>query len=141
MNDLIKKTYQFNHPIAMVWKAISVAEEISAWFIQADFKAEVGYRYIFTHQQTRITGEVLSVNPVTELAYTWVVEGTEVITTVRWKLEENNEGTLLTLAHSGISNYPGQSAVVMFNNFRGGWDSCVNNLEKYLSEKSDVKEG
>lgn len=133
MNDLIRKVHRFNHPIGEVWKAISRAEEISSWFIQADFKAEVGYKYTFTHKNTRITGEVLEANPVTDLVYTWILEGTLIVTTVRWRLEDKGEETLLTLEHSGISKYPGETAVVMFNNYKGGWDSCVNNLEKYLT--------
>jgi uncharacterized protein YndB with AHSA1/START domain len=134
-NDLITKQHQFNHPIADVWQAISQAEEISTWFIQADFKAEVGYHYTFTHEKTVIKGEVIKANPVTELIYTWIVQGMDAVTTVSWKLEENNSGTLLTLEHSGISNYPGETAIVMFNNFKGGWDSCVDNLEKHLNKK------
>lgn len=133
-NDKIEKQHQFKQPIEQVWNAISQSEEISEWFIQADFKAEVGYKYTFTHEKTKIVGEVLKANPVFELVYTWIVSGTETITTVSWVLKENENGTLLTLEHSGISNYPGDTAVVMFNNFKGGWDACVNNLEKYLSE-------
>ena len=135
MNDKIIKKHQFKSPISQVWNAISVAEEISAWFIKADFKAEEGYKYTFTHENTVISGKVLKSDPVYELVYSWIVGGTEVETTVRWKLEENSEGTLLTLEHFGISNYPGETAVKMFNNFKGGWNSCVENLEKYLSEK------
>ena len=135
MNDKIIKKHQFKSPISQVWNAISVAEEISAWFIKADFKAEEGYTYTFTHENTVISGKVLKSDPVYELVYSWIVGGTEVETTVRWKLEENSEGTLLTLEHFGISNYPVETAVTMFNNFKGGWNSCVENLEKYLSEK------
>ncbi len=135
MNDKITKTHQFRSPIGKVWDAISLAEEISAWFIKADFKAEAGYKYTFTHEQTVIKGEVLKANPVYELVYTWVVSGTDAETVVSWKLEENNDGTFLTLEHSGISNYPGETAVMMFNNFKGGWNSCVENLEKYLTGK------
>jgi uncharacterized protein YndB with AHSA1/START domain len=80
-------------------------------------------------------GEVLRVVPVTDLVYTWMVEGTDVVTTVSWKLEATAGGTLLTLQHSGISKYPGDTAVVMFNNFEGGWSVCITNLEKYLVEK------
>jgi uncharacterized protein YndB with AHSA1/START domain len=132
MNDKISKTHHFDSPIGKVWNAISAAEEISAWFIKADFKPVVGYKYTFTHEQTTITGEVLKANPVHELIYTWIVSGTQAVTTVSWKLEEKENGTTLTLEHSGISNYPGETAIVMFNNFKGGWESCVNNLEKYL---------
>lgn len=135
MQDTIRKQQLFKHPISKVWDAISRAEKISAWFIQADFKAEVGFHYTFTHQQTKITGEVTLARPVTELAYTWVVGGTATVTTVRWKLEEAPEGTLLTLEHSGISNYPAETAVVMFTNFDGGWSSCIANLEQYLRDQ------
>jgi uncharacterized protein YndB with AHSA1/START domain len=37
-----------NHPGDKVWKAISVADEISTWFIKAYFKAEGGTPCIFT---------------------------------------------------------------------------------------------
>ena len=48
MKDVIKKEHSFNHPIDTVWNAITKQEEISTWFIQADFKAEPGYKYTFT---------------------------------------------------------------------------------------------
>ncbi|MCB0545180.1 MAG: SRPBCC domain-containing protein [Saprospiraceae bacterium] len=133
MEDIIRKQKQFKHPIARVWEAISVADQISTWFIQADFKAEVGYHYTFTHQGTKITGEVLIASPVHELVYTWMVSGTETVTTVRWILTEYENGTILTLEHSGISGYPATMAVTMFENFNNGWHSCVENLEKHLA--------
>ena len=45
MKDVITKERVFNHSIDTVWNAISKAEEISTWFIKADFKAEKGYEY------------------------------------------------------------------------------------------------
>lgn len=135
MQDIIRKQQQFNHPIDKVWEAISVAEKISDWFIQAEFKAEVGFQYLFTHKNTKITGEVQVASPVTELVYSWIVGGTGIVTTVRWQLEANSGGTLLTLEHSGISNYPAETAVTMFTNFDGGWSSCMANLDKYLTEQ------
>lgn len=134
MKDKIIKTHLFSSPIEKVWSAISSSEEISAWFIKADFKPVVGYNYTFTHEQTKITGEILKANPVYELVYTWIVSGTSAITTVSWKLEESQGGTLLTLEHSGISNYPGDTAIAMFNNFNGGWESCIQNLFKFLAK-------
>lgn len=132
LQDSVVKQHQFKHPIQQVWNAISVASEISTWFIQADFEARVGYRYTFRHEETVITGEVLTANPVHELVYTWVISGTEAVTTVSWNLEEHDGGTLLTLEHSGISRYPGDTAVVMFENFSSGWAICFRDLEKYL---------
>jgi len=135
MKDVIKKEQLFNHPIDAVWNAISNAEEISTWFIKADFKAENGYKYTFTsseeHGCTSITGEVKKSDPYT-LVYTWIVENTDAVTTVKWQLEPSEGGTKLYLEHSGISNYAGDTAVAMFNSFNGGWDNCMNELTTYL---------
>jgi len=136
MNDLITKEKVFPHPIDKVWNAISKAEEISAWFIQADFKAEKGYHYTFTSKPnedgcTTITGIVKEASPYV-LAYTWVVENTTVETMVTWTLETVTEGTKLQLKHSGVSHYKGDTAIAMFESFNDGWESCMRSLAKYL---------
>ncbi len=137
MKDMITKEEMINHPVDKVWNAISKAEEISTWFIQADFKAEVGTPYTFTASEDKgcmkITGVVKEANPYT-LVYTWIVENTDVETTVKWRLEAEGENTKLYLEHSGIANYPGESAVKMFESFSGGWAQCVDQLQSYLTK-------
>ncbi len=139
MNNVIKKEHEFNHSIDKVWNAISKAEEISTWFIKADFKAEKGYKYTFTSEPnekgcTTISGEVKESSPYT-LIYTWIVADTETETTVTWKLEPTENGTKLYLEHSDISNYEGETAVAMFESFNGGWDNCISGLTTYLKEE------
>ena len=137
MKDIISKEHTFNHQIDKVWSAITNSDEISKWFIKADFKAQVGYKYTFTSDEedcTAISGIVKQANPYT-LIYTWIVDSTNVETTVKWVLEPINGGTKLYLEHSGISNYHGETAVKMFNNFNGGWDHCINDLTNYLTNK------
>jgi uncharacterized protein YndB with AHSA1/START domain len=133
MQDRIIKERQFAHPISQIWKAISEQSEISAWFIKADFKAEVGYQYTFTHEDTKITGEVLRVDPVYDLVYTWQVSGTETETTVHWHLTEQGGKTLLRIEHSGIAKYPGELATKFFENFSAGWENCLKELGQHLS--------
>ena len=137
MKDVIKKEQLFNHPIDTIWNAITKSEEISTWFIRADFKAEKGYQYTFTASEDKgcltITGEVKNSDPYT-LIYTWIVENTTAETTVSWKLEPTENGTKLYLEHSGISNYAGDTVVAMFESFNGGWDNCINQLTAYLKE-------
>ncbi len=138
MNDVITKEHLFAHPIKKVWNAISKEEEISTWFIKADFKAEAGYKYTFTASEeqncTAITGVVKHADPYM-LVYTWVVENTKAETTVKWKLEETAEGTKLYLEHSGISSYEGETAVAMFSSFDKGWDNCISELSSYLKQE------
>ncbi len=138
MNDVIKKEKVFTHAIDRVWNAISKADEISAWFIQADFKAEVGYQYTFTAEPnekgcTIITGTVKESNPY-KLVYTWKVAEMKEETTVTWLLEPTEGGTKLYLEHSGISKYEGETAVKMFESFNGGWDNCITGLTDYLKK-------
>ena len=143
MKDSITKEKLLNHPIAKVWNAISKAEELSAWFIQADFKAEKGYKFTFSSETTEkgcttINGIVKEANPYT-LVYTWIVAGTEIETTVTWRLESVPEGTKLHLEHSGISNYTGDTAIAMVESFTGGWTACINQLTDYLKQEVDAK--
>ena len=136
MEKIIRKEQFYDHPIDSVWKAISEQDQISTWFILADFNAEVGYHYTFTHENTQIIGEVLEVNPVYELAYSWTVKGTSAETVVKWSLKEEGAGTLLILEHSGIEKY-GEEAVItqMFESFDKGWDNCISELEDYLKKR------
>ncbi len=136
MKDLITKERVYNQPIEKIWNAISIGEEISAWFIKADFKAEKGYQYLFTASEengcVNITGEIKKSDPYT-LAYTWIVDGTTAETLVTWKLEPVEGGTKLFLEHSGISKYEGETAVKMFESFNGGWTNCMDLLDTYVN--------
>ena len=138
MNDTIIKEKVLNHSIDKIWNAISKGEELSAWFIKADFKAEKGYQYTFTASEDKgcvtISGEVKQADPYV-LIYTWVVENTNVITTVKWDLQQTENGTKLHLEHSGISGYEGETAIAMFESFNGGWDGCINLLTDYLKQE------
>lgn len=137
MKDTITRKEIINHSVDKVWSAITKAEEISTWFLKAEFKAEVGAPYTFTSSGencTKIMGVVKEANPYT-LVYTWIVENTDVETTVKWILEDQNGSTKLYLEHSGIANYPGESAVQMFESFSGGWKNCVEGLQAYLNKE------
>ena len=135
MSKKVEKQHFYKSPISEVWEAISDQDQISAWFIQADFKAEIGYEYTFKHEDTTVTGKVLESDPVTNLVYTWIVGGTEVETEVRWTLEEKDGGTLLTIRHTGFENYSEETAVSMFSSTQKGWDAVIKELTTFLSEK------
>ena len=136
MSDIIKKEIILNSDIKKVWHAISKEEEISKWFLKADFKAQKDYNYVFKsagEDCTKITGIIIEANPYT-LIYTWIVENTNIETTVKWALKAVENGTKLTLEHSGISGYSEKTAIMMFESFSGGWDNCFNGLNGYLAK-------
>lgn len=124
MTDVVTKEATFNQAIDKIQNAITKAEEISISFIPADFKAEKGYKYTFTSPPnekgcTVISGEVKNVSPYL-LIYTWQVSEIKTETTVKWALETTPEGTKITLEHSGISNYSGETAITMFESCNEG---------------------
>lgn len=134
MKNYIKKEIILSSPIKTVWNAISQQEEISTWFLKADFKAQKGYSYTFTSSNencTQITGIVQEATPYT-LSYTWIVENTTIETLVSWQLEDLGKQTKLVLEHSGISNYSNTNAVRFFNDFSNGWQNCFLKLSAYL---------
>ena len=126
MKDVITKEHVFAHPIDKVWNAISLAEEISTWFIKADFKAEKGYNYTFTsseeHGCLNITGECKECFSLHLDLYLDCREHHYRNCCKMGFKGNQSEGTKLFLEHSGISNYPGDSAITYFNNYNGGWD-------------------
>jgi len=134
MKDTINKEVTFDANIDKVWNAISKQEEISKWFLKANFKAEKGFQYTFLSSDDDcdpIIGEVISADPYL-LIYTWKIKGTDVETVVKWLLEPENGKTKLTLEHSGISKYGEPSAIEMFESFNGGWDNCIDGLTNFL---------
>jgi uncharacterized protein YndB with AHSA1/START domain len=132
----VELEHVYAHKIDRVWRAISDEQEISAWFIKADFKAIVGYHYTFTHETTTITGEVVTAAEPNELAYTWNIGGMDAESTVTWKLESVTEGTRLVLTHTGIESY-GDSAAQMFGAFKKGWETCMSDLGSFLDGGND----
>lgn len=138
MMDVLVKEQVFQHGIDKVWRAISRGEEISKWFIKADFKPEVGYAYTFTateeHGSTQIKGTVLEATPY-NLKYTWKVGDAPVETIVLWHLEDLGGQTKLTLEHSGIAKFGGETAVEMFEHFGKGWDACFATLKTYVNDE------
>jgi uncharacterized protein YndB with AHSA1/START domain len=136
MADKIRLERFYNHPIQSVWEAISSQDAISDWFIQAEFKAGVGYEYTFTHETTIVHGTVLAVEKPGKLIYTWIVGQTTAVTEVSWTLTPKQAGTQLILEHTGFNNYQ-DSAVAMFDSSVQGWQAVADALESYLSGESD----
>ena len=138
MKDALTKEKTFAHSIDKVWKAISEGEEISKWFIQADFKPEVGYQYTFTaseeHGCTVVKGRVLEASPYV-LKYSWMVGDVPIETIVTWSLEEVEGSTKLTLIHSDIDNYEGETAPEMMGHFDKGWEACISGLIQYFENE------
>jgi uncharacterized protein YndB with AHSA1/START domain len=78
-------------------------------------------------------GEYLEIDRPRLLVYTWVASWTgEVKTTVRWTLEPQDRGTLVTIRHSGFAAHP-----ELAQNYRG-WPRMLGWLQALLERGETV---
>ena len=98
-----------------VWRALTDPALLAKWLMKNDFRPEIGHR--FTFQTTASAGfngiimcEVTEVDALHLLAYTWTGGILSKATTVRWMLEPAEDGTRLTLEHSGFIGVTGMLA-------------------------------
>ena len=98
------------HERERVWRALTDSAAITDWLMPNNFRAIVGHRFeMHTRPAPGFDGtvrcEVTVVDPPRHLAYTWVGGGIE--TLVTFTLESTEQGTRLTLVHSGFEGLKG----------------------------------
>ena len=129
----------FNAPVSKVWNAITNKEEMKKWYFDLiEFKAEEGFRFDFMggpspEKQYRHLCEVVEVEPMEKLVYSWRYEGHAGNSFVSFELFETGDQTLLRLTHTGVDSFPEDNPDLAVENFIQGWNEIVHkNLKKYL---------
>ena len=127
MEKSISKSRFYAAPIDRVWSAITDADALSQWFMEADFESTVGYRFTFKDTPQGkwdgiLIGEVLAVDEPHLLEYTWKGNQMKHITTVRWSLEQQVGGTKVSLSHTGFKGFS-DVVVGLFHQF--GWNNTA----------------
>lgn len=128
----------FPHPPEKLWRALTQAPLIEEWLAQNDFAPVPGHRFQLRsapspHWNGITDCEVLTVEPLKRLAYSWNASGDEAATgprtIVTFTLTPTKIGTHLRMEHSGFR--PEHE-----NNFRGagyGWQKFFANLERVVA--------
>lgn len=115
MSHSITHQFEFPHPPEVVWKYLTDSELLAQWLMPNDFQPLVGHVFQFGTKPKyplgfdgRIYCEVLEVIPHRKLVYTWKgglsKEKPSLDSVVTWMLEASENGTVLTLEHSGFKN-------------------------------------
>lgn len=131
----IVKTVVLNAPIQKVWEKVSTAEGISTWFMENDFKPEVGYEFTIQSPFGPSPCKVLEVDPPHKLSFSWDVDGW----VVAFLLKEIDNQTEFTLIHGGWDQIDtitkaGQDSSVIRERMNGGWESIVKERLKKVVE-------
>ena len=147
MQDVITRDITIKASKEQVYEAITNPEQIITWFPDViEGTLEVGQRpiFIFTEENHKSQIYVESAKPFEYFAYRWVPGGQGIVgdvltvpnTLVEFFIEEDAEGTKVTVKESGFSALPAEVAEESFNQNSGGWSYMINRLKEKFDEPS-----
>lgn len=127
----IEFSIEINAPPAKVWDKLASIEGMNQWFARdLVFEHKVGGRFEMKGEMPgdgpfRFTGQVVTVEPERELAFTWRDSLNEnawpADTLVSFKLEPSAGGTKVTLTHTGFEALGSGLAKPSYNGHIQGW--------------------
>ena len=117
----------YPYPPDAVWVALTDPKALAEWMMASDFQPEVGHRFHFrVDPQPGFNGEIACevtvLEPPKRLAYTFQGTQSDQATLVEFTLEPENDGTRLTLVHSGFT---GVGGFVLSRILKGGWNKMM----------------
>jgi uncharacterized protein YndB with AHSA1/START domain len=108
-----------DHAPDRVWRALTDPDKMRRWFMDSDFKPELGHRFALDMGRWGTTRcEVLALEPRTLLKISW--QNPPLDTTVTWRLVPEGAGTHLHFEHAGFDlDDPRQRGA--YDGMSGGW--------------------
>ena len=145
--DRIEKRIVLHASRSRVWRAITNAEEFGAWFgvkLQGSFVEGASIRGNITYpgyEHLTMEVRVERIDPERYFAYSWhpyaidptVDYSSEPMTLVEFRLEDADEGTVLTIIESGFDHIPVARRAEAFRKNDQGWAEQTRNIERHVS--------
>jgi uncharacterized protein YndB with AHSA1/START domain len=121
----------FPHPPEKLWRALTENQLLAQWLFKNDFEPVPGRRFQFRADPVPqwdgiIDCEVLVVDPLKQLSYSWGSLGLESV--VLFTLTPAEGGTHLRMEQSGFR--PDQQQA--YGGAKYGWQKFFNNLDRVL---------
>ena len=129
----------FSVPVAKLWEAITVKENMKQWYFDLDnFEATQGFEFRFAgkgHKGETYTHicRITEVIPNKKLQYSWQYEQYEGNSLVTFELWEESSKTRIRLTHEGLETFPQNSPDFARESFMHGWMYIITeSLRSYL---------
>ena len=121
----------FPHPPEKLWRALTESPLLAQWLLNNDFEPVVGRKFQFRSDPVPnwngvIDCEVLTVEPLKQLSYSWGTLGLGSL--VLFTLTPAESGTLVRMEHSGFRADQDQA----YKGANYGWQRFFGNLEHVL---------
>ena len=122
----------FPHPPEKLWRALTENQLVAQWLMKNDFEPVIGRKFKFQSEPVPnwdgvINCEVLIVDHLKRLSYSWITMGVEFI--VLWTLTPAEGGTQLRMEQSGFG--PDQQRA--YQGAKYGWQNFLGIMEKVLA--------
>jgi uncharacterized protein YndB with AHSA1/START domain len=140
----IRHTWFLQSPPETVWDYLTIPELLAQWLMESDFQPVVGHKFMFNTKPKVKLGfdgmiycEVLEVNPIKKLVYSWKGgPGKGKITldsVVTWTLVPKDNGTELQLVHAGFTGVKNYISYLIMNK---GWEKIIKRLTHHARQVS-----
>ncbi|NJD61452.1 MAG: vanillate O-demethylase oxidoreductase VanB [Deltaproteobacteria bacterium] len=146
--DRIEEKIHLRVPRARVWRALTDAEEFGTWFgvkLAGRFTPGASMKGTITekgHEGMRFELVVDRIEPQRLFSWRWhpyaidpaVDYSAETPTLVVCVLEEDADGTVLTLVESGFDKIPAARRAEAYRMHEEGWAMQMESIERYLAK-------
>jgi uncharacterized protein YndB with AHSA1/START domain len=121
----------FVHPPEKLWRALTENSLVAQWLLKNDFEPVVGHKFQFRSEPVQgwngvIDSEVLVVEPLKQLSYSWCSMGLDSV--VLFTLTPAEGGTHVRMEQSGFR--PDQQQA--YGGAKYGWKHFFDGLERVL---------
>jgi len=138
---VIEQEYYYNATPELVFKALTVAENLRRWFLKdAKIGPKEGSSYTFTWEGGfSHTGKVEKVERDRKLVLSWPdkIKGKIYETQAAFTLKKKGKGTLLKVKHTGFKE--GDDWIWLFGAVQSGWAYYLTNLKSVLTHGIDLR--
>ena len=145
--DRIEKSILLRAPKSRVWQALTNAEEFGTWFrVRLESGFEIGKRVTgkitypgYEHLTFDVTVERMDVERL--FSFRWhpyaldakADYSKEPTTLIEFRLEEAEEGTLLTVVESGFDRIPAERRGEAYRMNDQGWAIQMENIRRHVT--------
>ncbi|MEC5394403.1 SRPBCC family protein [Bergeyella sp. RCAD1439] len=140
MHDNVIVKEKVNAPVEKVWAALTDKGAMKEWYFDIpDFAAEPHTEFGFWGGGIKAGQhhhcEILEVDACRKLKYSWAYpEISKEKTIVKWELESEAEGTVVTLTHKGLENLEHLGLEFNHESFEKEWKGIVGKLKAFVEK-------
>lgn len=146
MQDVIERTITVKANKEKVYRALTDPSQIITWFPSSiEGTLEVGQQpiFVFGDEGHKARVHIEAATPSNYFAYRWIPGGNSALvedvlavpnTLVEFFIEEQEEGTKVTVKESGFASLPSDVAEASFNDNSGGWGFMMGRLETIMNQ-------